>query len=81
MCREMSCGDPVEDSASFGEAGHQRGYGVTCSGRETSVTQCALREYMKSNNDRTGEAAVKCTGKTPSTEYTVEVIVYSLVKF
>lgn len=66
MCREMSCGDPVESSVSFGDAGHQRGYGVSCSGRENSVSQCTLREYMKSNNDRTQEAAVKCSGKTPS---------------
>lgn len=68
MCREMSCGDPVESSVSFGDAGHQRGYRVSCSGRENSVSQCTLREYTKSNNDRTQEAAVKCSGKTPSTE-------------
>lgn len=63
MCREMNCGDPVEFSASFGEAGHQRGYRVSCNGRETSVAQCTLREYTKGNNDRTEEAAVKCSGE------------------
>lgn len=66
MCREMNCGDPVELSASFGQGGHQRGYRVSCSGRETSVSLCALREYTKNNNDHTEEAAVKCSGKTPS---------------
>lgn len=64
MCREMICGDPVESSTSFGQAGHQRGYTVSCSGRENSVTQCTLREYTKNNNDQTEEAAVTCSGKT-----------------
>lgn len=68
MCREMSCGDPVESSVSFGDAGHQRGYRVSCNGRENSVSHCILTEYTKSNNDRTEEAGVKCSGKTPSTE-------------
>lgn len=64
VCREMICGDPVESSTSFGQAGHQRGYTVSCSGRENSVTQCTLREYTKNNNDQTEEAAVTCSGKT-----------------
>lgn len=63
MCREMNCGDPVEFSTLFGQGGHQRGYKVSCSGRETSVTQCTLREYTK-NNDQMEEAAVICSGKT-----------------
>ncbi|XP_056872005.1 scavenger receptor cysteine-rich type 1 protein M130-like [Takifugu flavidus] len=62
VCREMSCGDPVESSVSFGDAGHQRGYRVSCNGRENSVSNCMLTEYTKSNNDRTEEAAVKCSG-------------------
>lgn len=64
VCREMNCGDAVDFSASFGQAGHQRGYKVSCSGRENSVSQCTLREYTKNNNDQTEEAAVICSGKT-----------------
>lgn len=64
MCREMNCGDAVDFSASFGQAGYQRGYKVSCSGRENSVSQCTLREYTKNNNDQTEEVAVICSGKT-----------------
>ncbi|CAG09101.1 unnamed protein product, partial [Tetraodon nigroviridis] len=64
VCREMNCGDPVESSSSFGQAGHQRGYRVNCIGTEDFVTQCTLREYTKSNNDPAEEAAVICSAPT-----------------
>lgn len=64
VCKEMNCGDPVEFSTSFGQAGYQRGYRISCSGRESSVTQCMLREYTKTINDQAEEAAVICSGKT-----------------
>lgn len=64
VCREMNCGDPVEFSTSFGRAGHQRGYRVSCTGSEDSVAQCTLREYTKNDDDQTEEAAVICSGKT-----------------
>lgn len=64
VCREMNCGDPVEFATSFGQAGYQRGYRVSCSGSENSVTQCTLREYTKTSKDQTEEAAVICSGKT-----------------
>lgn len=64
VCREMNCGDPVEFSTLFGQAGYQTGYRVSCSGTESSVTQCTLREYTKNNKDQTEEAAVICSGKT-----------------
>lgn len=64
VCREMNCGDPVEFSTLFGHAGYQKGYRVSCSGTESSVTQCTLREYTKNNKDQTEEAAAICSGKT-----------------
>lgn len=66
VCREMNCGDPVKYSAYFGDGGHQRGYKVSCSGRESSITGCTLRAYTKSSQDLTEEVAVECSGKIQS---------------
>ncbi|XP_030260227.1 small ribosomal subunit protein eS12 isoform X2 [Sparus aurata] len=62
VCREMNCGDPVKFNGSYGQGGAQRGYKVSCSGRESSLTQCTLTEYIRTSNDRMEEAAVECSG-------------------
>ncbi|KAF0023482.1 hypothetical protein F2P81_024112 [Scophthalmus maximus] len=62
VCREMNCGEPVKASGSFGQSGEQRGYRISCSGRETSLTHCSLTEYVKTSNDNIGEAGVECSG-------------------
>lgn len=64
VCREMNCGDPVKFSGSFGQGRDLRGYKVSCSGSESSLTQCTLREYARTGNDRIEEAVVECSGKT-----------------
>ena len=64
VCREMNCGDPVKFNVSYGQGGAQRGYKVSCSGRESSLSQCTLTEYVQTSNDRVDEAAVQCSGKT-----------------
>ena len=64
VCREMNCGDPVKFNVSYGQGGAQRGYKVSCSGRESSLSQCRLTEYVRNRNDRMEEAAVECSGKT-----------------
>ncbi|XP_059212017.1 scavenger receptor cysteine-rich type 1 protein M130-like [Centropristis striata] len=60
VCREMNCGDPVKFSGSYGQSSYPGGYKVSCSGRESSLTQCTLREYMRT--DHTEEASVECSG-------------------
>lgn len=60
VCREMNCGDPVQFSGSFGEVGEQRGYRISCTGRESSLTECALTEYTRSA--RVSEVSIKCSG-------------------
>ncbi|XP_036941411.1 deleted in malignant brain tumors 1 protein-like isoform X1 [Acanthopagrus latus] len=62
VCREMNCGDPVKFTGSYGQSGAQRGYKVSCSGRESSLSQCRLTEYVRNRNDRMEEAAVECSG-------------------
>lgn len=61
VCREMNCGDPVKVTGSFGKGDDLRGYQVTCNGRESSLTQCSLREYVVGHN-RVEDAAVQCSG-------------------
>ncbi|XP_042359266.1 deleted in malignant brain tumors 1 protein-like [Plectropomus leopardus] len=63
VCREMNCGDPVSFSGSYGQGEKTGiGYKVSCSGRESSVTQCNLREYVRTSQDRIEEASVTCSG-------------------
>uniref|UniRef100_A0A3B5ANM0 Soluble scavenger receptor cysteine-rich domain-containing protein SSC5D n=1 Tax=Stegastes partitus TaxID=144197 RepID=A0A3B5ANM0_9TELE len=60
VCREMNCGDAVKVSGSFGAGEDRRGYQVSCSGRESSLTLCSLREYPAGS--RIQEASVQCSG-------------------
>nr|XP_046228271.1 deleted in malignant brain tumors 1 protein-like [Scatophagus argus]XP_046228272.1 deleted in malignant brain tumors 1 protein-like [Scatophagus argus] len=67
VCREMNCGDPVSFSGSFGQGGEMRGYKVSCNGRESSLTQCTLREYTRNSYDSVEEAVVQCSGNVKLT--------------
>ncbi|XP_077367551.1 SH3 domain-binding glutamic acid-rich-like protein 2 isoform X2 [Festucalex cinctus] len=62
VCREMNCGDPVKAAGSFGQSGDVSGYKIGCNGRETSLTQCSLREYVRSGHELAQEASVQCSG-------------------
>ncbi|KAM6992566.1 scavenger receptor cysteine-rich type 1 protein M130-like [Tautogolabrus adspersus] len=62
VCRMMNCGDPVKVSGSFGRGKETRGYKIKCGGRESSLTQCNLRDYMRTSSDRVEEAGVECSG-------------------
>ena len=62
VCREMNCGDPVRVSAAFGQSDDIRGYKISCNGRETSLTQCTLRDYIRTFNDHLEETSVECSG-------------------
>lgn len=62
VCREMNCGDPVKFTGSFGQSGDLRGYKISCNGKESSLTKCTVRDYVRTSNDRIQEAAVECSG-------------------
>ncbi|XP_034062819.1 deleted in malignant brain tumors 1 protein-like [Gymnodraco acuticeps] len=62
VCREMNCGDPDKLPGSYGHGGHPGGYQVSCNGRESSLSQCTLRERGRTSHDRIEEASVKCLG-------------------
>ncbi|XP_061902006.1 LOW QUALITY PROTEIN: deleted in malignant brain tumors 1 protein-like [Entelurus aequoreus] len=47
--------------ASFGSSGDSRGYKVSCGGRERSLTQCTLTEYVRSSHDLFEEVSVVCS--------------------
>ncbi|XP_028295115.1 deleted in malignant brain tumors 1 protein-like isoform X2 [Gouania willdenowi] len=65
VCREMNCGDAVKASGSFGQQGHSRGYQISCNGRETSLAQCTLRDYVQ--HGQVEEASVQCSGNVKLT--------------
>uniref|UniRef100_A0A673B6Z1 Soluble scavenger receptor cysteine-rich domain-containing protein SSC5D n=1 Tax=Sphaeramia orbicularis TaxID=375764 RepID=A0A673B6Z1_9TELE len=46
VCREMNCGDAVQFSGSSSQVEELRGYKVSCTGTESSLTQCTLTEYQ-----------------------------------
>ncbi|CAJ1078187.1 scavenger receptor cysteine-rich type 1 protein M130-like [Xyrichtys novacula] len=62
VCRMMDCGDPVKVSGSFGRGKETRGYKITCNGRESSLSQCNMRAYVRTSSDRVEEAGVECSG-------------------
>lgn len=63
VCREMNCGDPVRVSTAFGQSEDLQGFKISCGGREGSLTQCSLRDYTRSRNDRIQEVSIECSGK------------------
>ncbi|XP_074470969.1 scavenger receptor cysteine-rich type 1 protein M130-like isoform X1 [Sebastes fasciatus] len=68
VCKEMNCGDPVKFTGSYGQGGHPRGYKITCSGRESSLAQCRLVDYVRTAQDRIEEASVECSGNVKLTD-------------
>ncbi|XP_075939995.1 scavenger receptor cysteine-rich type 1 protein M130-like [Anarhichas minor] len=62
VCRQMNCGDPVKYSGLYGQGGQLKWYRISCSGRESSLTQCTLEEHIRTSQDRIEEASVKCSG-------------------
>uniref|UniRef100_A0A3P9GXQ0 Soluble scavenger receptor cysteine-rich domain-containing protein SSC5D n=1 Tax=Oryzias latipes TaxID=8090 RepID=A0A3P9GXQ0_ORYLA len=62
LCREMNCGDPVRVSTAFGQSQDLQGFKISCGGREGSLTQCSLRDYTRSRNDRIQEVSIECSG-------------------
>ncbi|XP_040920255.1 deleted in malignant brain tumors 1 protein-like [Toxotes jaculatrix] len=67
VCREMNCGDPVKVTRSFGQGSNLRGYKVSCTGRESSLTQCSLIPYERTGQIHVEEAAVQCSGNVKLT--------------
>ncbi|XP_030577946.1 deleted in malignant brain tumors 1 protein-like [Archocentrus centrarchus] len=63
VCREAGCGDPVAQTETlyFGEARDLSGVKPTCSGNETSVSQCSLLKVNGSCDD----ATVVCGSSQP----------------
>ncbi|KAK7906858.1 hypothetical protein WMY93_015470 [Mugilogobius chulae] len=62
ICREMNCGDAVSFSELEPHNELLGGVKVSCSGRESTVTQCTLREYTRTGSGHLGQAAVACSG-------------------
>ncbi|KAM9840271.1 scavenger receptor cysteine-rich domain-containing protein DMBT1-like, partial [Aulostomus maculatus] len=62
VCREMNCGDAVKFSGAFGQGGVERGYKVSCTGRESSLTHCTLRECDRRSQGNVEEVYVECSG-------------------
>ncbi|XP_029984064.1 deleted in malignant brain tumors 1 protein-like [Sphaeramia orbicularis] len=62
VCKEINCGDPVQFSGSLSQVGDLRGYKVSCTGTESSLTQCTLTEYVRTSSDRMNDASVVCSG-------------------
>ncbi|XP_068199354.1 scavenger receptor cysteine-rich type 1 protein M130-like [Antennarius striatus] len=67
VCREMGCGDPVRVSGSFGQGSEMRGYKVSCSGRENSLSQCTLTGSTKTIHNQIEDATVQCSGNVKLT--------------
>ncbi|XP_072298074.1 scavenger receptor cysteine-rich type 1 protein M130-like isoform X2 [Eucyclogobius newberryi] len=60
VCREMNCGDAVSVSGSHNNL--LGGVKVSCSSRESAVSQCTLREYTRIGSSHLGQASVVCSG-------------------
>lgn len=67
VCREISCGAPLDEMEvlNFGEAHDLAGVKTSCLGNETSVSQCTFQEVKGSCVD----ATVVCTSETFSVVY------------
>lgn len=55
VCQEINCGSPVTQTKVpyFGEGTDLDGVKATCSGNETSISQCAIRDFKESCFDAT----------------------------
>lgn len=67
VCREISCGAPLDEMEvlNFGEAHDLAGVKTSCLGNETSVSQCTFQEVKGSCVD----ATIVCTSETFSVVY------------
>uniref|UniRef100_A0A3B4AZ11 SRCR domain-containing protein n=1 Tax=Periophthalmus magnuspinnatus TaxID=409849 RepID=A0A3B4AZ11_9GOBI len=63
ICREMNCGDALSVSASGSRNELLGGVKVSCSGRESAVTECTLRQYTRTGSGHLGQASVVCSVK------------------
>uniref|UniRef100_A0A673BAX5 SRCR domain-containing protein n=1 Tax=Sphaeramia orbicularis TaxID=375764 RepID=A0A673BAX5_9TELE len=61
VCREMNCGDAAQFSGSSSQVEELRGYKVSCTGTESSLTQCTLTEYVRTSSDHMNDASVVCS--------------------
>ncbi|XP_030577602.1 deleted in malignant brain tumors 1 protein-like [Archocentrus centrarchus] len=63
VCREAGCGNPVSQTKTlyFGEARDQSGVKTTCSGNETSISQCSTADFSENCVD----ATVVCASRQP----------------
>lgn len=77
VCRMMNCGDPVKVSGSFGRGKEPRGYKIRCTGRESSLTQCTLTDFVRVSSDTIEEAGVECSGKV-CIDYKLQYIKYQV---
>lgn len=59
VCREMNCGTPVVQPIypNLGETSTLDGVKITCTGNETSISQCAIQEFK----ERCTDATVLCS--------------------
>ncbi|XP_029984066.1 deleted in malignant brain tumors 1 protein-like [Sphaeramia orbicularis] len=62
VCKEMNCGDAAQFSGSSSQVEELRGYKVSCTGTESSLTQCTLTEYVRTSSDHMNDASVVCSG-------------------
>lgn len=62
VCREINCGTPVTETEVlyFGEAHDLVGVKTSCSGNESSISQCTIQEFKESCVD----ATIFCTSKS-----------------
>lgn len=60
VCREMNCGSPVVQPIypTLGDSSNLNGVKITCTGNETSISQCAIQEFK----ERCTDASVFCSG-------------------
>ncbi|CAL1586342.1 unnamed protein product [Knipowitschia caucasica] len=62
VCREMNCGDALPVLGSHSHKELLGGVKVSCSGRESRITQCTLREYTRTGSGHLEQASIVCTG-------------------
>ncbi|CAL9707838.1 unnamed protein product [Knipowitschia caucasica] len=63
ICKEMNCGDIKSTTGSFLQKELQKGFKVSCTGRESSLSQCNVRAYAKTQpTEQLRYATVTCSG-------------------
>lgn len=65
LCRQLSCGEAVSASrgSCFGQGSGPILHQVGCSGKETTLSQCALSGFNTTLCGHDKDAGVVCTGK------------------